>query len=312
MHYLKRNYLEGALGASVGLAGEYRLVVREADGTVARDTGWFDNLILDAGLNRIGTGDWVGTCVIGTGTTAPAAGQTQLSALSSSAASVVGAGTIYGALATSPYYSWRQLQYRFDLGALNGNYTEVGVGWGATTLFSRALIVDGGGSPVAIAVNSTQQLDVFYRLRSYPDLNDASGSFTVAGASGGTINFTRRAAFLPFYPGTGQLGQAFAANGANINSYGAGATLGAITDGPTGTVVSGPFGVNQASYVNNSYQRDATLDWPLEFGNAGGGIGGLRILTSHCYWQYAFATPIAKTSTRTLSLVFRMSWARRP
>ena len=55
-----------------GLEGLYRLVVRDArTDEVRRDTGWFKNLILDSGLNRLGTGTAVGYMQIGTGSTAP-------------------------------------------------------------------------------------------------------------------------------------------------------------------------------------------------------------------------------------------------
>ena len=80
---LKNSLLKARKKPSIGMAGEYRFVVRDArNGGVVRETDWFSNLILDAGLNRLGSGAWYGYCHIGTGTTAPANGDTVLATLS--------------------------------------------------------------------------------------------------------------------------------------------------------------------------------------------------------------------------------------
>ena len=64
------------------LQGEYRLVINRQDGS-QQDTGWFPNLILNQGLDRLGLGtnpyySIIRYAHVGSGTTAPAATQTGL------------------------------------------------------------------------------------------------------------------------------------------------------------------------------------------------------------------------------------------
>ena len=145
----------------------------------------FDNLILDAGLNRLGTGGVANCCQVGTGTSAPAVTDTTLQAY------LVGTSTIQADSAQSyvagpPAYVTMSRTFRFGTGVAAGNLTEVGVGWATASgsLFSRARIVDGGGSPTTISVLSDETLDVVYTLRAYVPA-DATGSVTLAGTSYG-------------------------------------------------------------------------------------------------------------------------------
>lgn len=313
MNILKRRYteLETAL-RRYEVSGEYRMVVRRIDGSIKQDTGWFENLILDSGLNRVGTGAAKSTCAIGTGTATPDAAQTSLASLSASTTNIISA--TQGAAASSPYYYFDTIQYRFALGDLNGNYSEVGIGWGASTLFSRALIVDSGGSPTTISVLSSEQLDVIYRLRLYVPLSDWADTKVISGVSHTITGRAGLATGNLWGSNNGILNQSAGVqccSSANAGFVWNG-SLGAITATPSGTSAAGVTGTN-ATYSNNSYQRDGTYTFGLTNANLSGGIKSLNVESRGLgYSQYEFSPNIAKDSTKTLILNFRSSWARRP
>ena len=300
-----------------GISGEYRVVVNRADGT-ATDTGWFKNLILDQGLDRFGNSG--GNVVynyarVGTGVSTPVATQTQLD----SQLAVSAGGGAAGATANegAPLYRTTLTHtYAFAQGAVVGNITEIGIGWATTgaTLFSRALILDNLGSPTSITLVALDQLTVYYRLRIVPTLTDATGSVTIASTN---YNFTVRVASVASF---GQNQYAYSSAdywtaGAGSTTYGAGATLQGVTAyGPSGSATGTDGTVSASGYTAGTYYRDSNFSWSISAGNATGGIQGLRITWGVTYLPFAyqvyFATPIPKTSTNVLNLVFRFSWAR--
>ena len=306
---LKNSLLKIQKRPNIGLSGEYRLVVRRVvDGGVTRDTGWIPNLITDAGLNRLGSGGWSGWCHIGTGTTAPAVGDVALAAQAASTSSTVPGGATSNS--GSPLYrTTTTLVYRFNTGQLNGNYTEVGISWGNGTLWSRALIVDGSGSPTSITVTSSEFLDVFYRLTMVPDLTDHNYSCTIQGV---TYAVTRRAASVSnqstwspkesaWIPAQGQ-------GSSTIVAYSG--TLGEVTGSPSGTS-AGKFGSPSAgAYSNNSYTRTSSMSIALGELNVPGGIKTMLVNDSVGSWQHQFTPVIPKDDTKVMSLNFSMSWGR--
>lgn len=196
----KVGILEGELfNPRPRLRGEYTLERVKADGTVVQKIGPFPNLITNIGLDRIGTSLWQTHAFVGTGTSTPSVTDTKLSAWKAShttrtawADSAIRGG--------APDY-WVQGvgTWRFGLGVAAGNLTEVSIGWleplpapatdaDKNRAFSRALIVDGDGDPVAITVLEDEYLDVTYSLRHYPYIGDpVSQSVTLSGT---TYTFT--------------------------------------------------------------------------------------------------------------------------
>jgi hypothetical protein len=311
-HIVRRNYLEAEAGHRNELAGEYRMVVRRADGSIKRDTGFFPNLILDSGLNRIGSGTAMSGCAIGTSAVAPSATQTAL--ISRSAWTTTSQSNVSSAAASAPYYFQNDRTWRFALGALNGNFSEVGVGWSDTQMFSRALIVDAGGNPTPITVLSDEQLDVTYRLRMYVPTTDWGGTFTIGGTSttvtGRSIAVTTNwwASWgpphnnVPIATGiTSDSGRAYAG------------PLGAITAGnPGGTYAGASSSCTSSAYVNNSLSRTGSVTFGLNDGNS----ATFKVLTVTLgvfgQIQYDFDPAIPKNNTRTLVFNLSSSWARRP
>ena len=298
----------------VGLGGEYRMVVTEADGTVASDTGWFKNVITDLAMDRFASTFHRNILSLGTGTATPATTDTSLQAYAQSNDTVApGTGPIpsSGSNGTSPYETSYLFGYRFNIGSLNGTYTEVGVSSTAngTSLSSRALISPG------ITVTSTQQLDAFYKITKYPPLIDTSNTVTIAGTSYTVAGRSRfvgsagshwKADHAPSYIGSSSL-------------LGGPSTLGAVTSGIAGATSSYfSGGAGAAPYVPGSYQRTATVTVGTDNANFAGGVTAAEVSWSElsgpaaCSFQYVFGAGIPKDSTKLASFTFGVSWARYP
>lgn len=300
------------------MSGRYMLIKRDAWGTEIERTPWFDNIILDSGLNRMGTGAAILGAAIGTGTSTPLATQTGLDT-ESHYTTTAGTGSSSGtALGSSPYNNTATWAYRTTLGSLDGNYSEVGVGWVSGSMFSRALILDGGGSPTTISVTSAQQLDILYQLSVYPPLVD-TGPTTIT-ISGVNYDVTGRACLVNSLFGTtawtpsGWADRAVGVQG-TCNVYSG--AIGAITEAPSGTT-SGGTSAPIGSYSNNSLTRAARASYSLSQGNVSGGVKsvlfswGWNGSWSMATFQYEFDTAVPKDGTKTMSFDFSVTWARRP
>lgn len=298
------------LETSAKVAGKFKITVTNPEGETKVLADWFDNMILDAGLNRLGTGDCLPYCSVGSGTTAPSAGQTQLSNyIGSVSASSYGSN----AATSAPYYWARNVTYSFTQGAVTGALSEVGVGWAANTLFSRALILDVGNNPTTITVLSTDVLTISYELRLYPPVSDITGTVVLGGVTYNTIIRASNANSSSYATGIGNLitflvtGQ-----GSWVVYNGALGSVTSVPGGSTGTTSS----CIQNAYVNNSLQQTAVLTINPADGNLTGGISAIVIPTyigasySFGAYQIGFTPPIPKDNTKTLVLNFTLSWAR--
>lgn len=296
----------------VTMKGRYQLRVLDAYGIEKRRTPWFDNIILDSGLNRWGTGTIILGAAIGTGTATPASTDTGLQT-ETTYTTTTGTGAGIAAGIAPNYNNTRTFVYRTALGALNGNYSEVGVGWASGSMFSRALILDGGGSPLPITVTSSEQLDIVYQLSVYPPIVD-TGPTTIT-ISGVNYDVTGRA--LQVTATTGQVGTWSVGQGVvsiggvygSFTHYYSG-NIGSITSGPSGTM-AGYTSSTSDSYVGNSLQRTGYHTVGLTDGNVSGGIKSCRVGWTSWGFQYEFNNVIPKDGTKTLVLNFSSSWARR-
>lgn len=321
----------------VGVSGRFKIEAFRTDdagneipGTRRVAADWFNNLITDAGLNLIGSGGRVGnlnsntgpwcTCGVGSGSTAPSASDTALQA--QVARSNTWQSTQSGTQGSAPYFGWKRQTYRFATGVAAGNLSEVGMfsAMSGGTCFSRALILDGGGSPTTITVLSDETLDVTYELRLYPAA-DSTWSATIQGVSySGNVRaaLVTQGSYMGFWsPGEGQ--DQGASGGLLINTNVGGAaitayetqTLGAVTGVPSGTAFPASLGATPATYTPGNFYRDHAVVWGLSDGNAPGGIGSMRILSVLGTYQMNFTPKLPKDSTKVLTLNVRVSWARR-
>ena len=287
-------------------AGWFKIEAIRPDGARRVLADWFPNLILNGGRNRMGANsDYLYWCQVGSGSTAPVAAQTAL--VNRIAGTNTHRNEANGAQASAPYYGWYRRTYRFAQGVAAGNLSEVGVGWATSgSLFSRALILDGGGSPTTITVLSDEVLDVTYELRRYPGTVDLTGTVVLDGV---THNWVSRAAAVTDQyswaaAGAMALDQAAAYNG----------NIGAVTAlNPSGT--SGSLSVTPLAYSSGSYTRAATVSAGLNQSNLSGGIRSILIrsaATGIGGYQIQFDPAIPKDDTKVLTLTIRHTWARRP
>lgn len=293
----------------VPLAGYFKLVATKLDGSQRVLADWFPNLILDQGLNRMGTGIFMSCCQVGSGSTAPSNTNTALEAY------VAGTNTIHasvdGTAASAPYYGYKRRTYRFGLGVAEGNLSEVGVGWTTTTgnLYSRSLIKDGGGSPTTITVLADEYLDVIYELRAYAPASDTNFDVVISGT---TYTFTCRASRVTnsTYWAPRDLAVGYIDTGgtkSDENAYNG--SIGAVTSTPSGTA-DAPTTLSNNAYSNTSLRQDMTVVFSLDEGNLAGGISALLMSTTIGSFQLGVSPVFDKTNVKILTLVYRVSWAR--
>ena len=301
---------------SMGLKGRYKLIVRKQDGSVARETDWFDNLITDAGLNRIGSGGFA-YCHVGSGSNAPSVLDTGLQTFIGSTAAVQ--DQKFRVDATGEKYGACVRTYRFAAGVATGNISEVGISWSNLTgsLFSRALVLDGSGSPISITVLSDEVLDVVYELRLYPPLVDKPISFTMGG-----VTHTGTLRIMSFFDyALGATNQAWCPTNlfGGVNGFGFGvynyrdAALVATTATTFGGTFVGSKTAQFKAYSNNSLKIGLTVQFSLTESNHANGITGIQLNTSNCFgtYQIVFAPAIMKDATKTMTLNLEVSWARK-
>lgn len=304
---------ETGLTARVGVAGQFQVELTRADGRCER-SGWFDNRVLDNGLDLIGqSAAFTGFLSVGSGNTPVSDGQTALSAHVATAS--LGRDSV-----TREAGTWTvTVVYKatFAQGAVVGNITEVGVGAGATgaNLFSRALLTDSQGAPTTIAVLATDVLTVYYRLLIRVPDQPRSGQFVLDGQqhqwTGSACDFNDRWANLEIHAAPlslqGLTGGRAVANPAET------ATVGGAT--ATYRAGHGGNGVSQAlAYVPGSHQRELRFTVGTESWNFGsGGVAGV-VLHGEGFggysFQYRFTPAVAKDNTQELSLGFTLQWGR--
>lgn len=310
------------------LAGRFvRLAVIRPDGRIRTALGPFSNLILNQGLDFIGsgTGGMIGRCAVGTGQTAPAAEQTELDnqIAVTNTISTFNAGTD----SESPYAMRKTVVYRFAQGAAAGNLTEVAVGAQSGSpmpCFSRELIRDEEGEPTTLTVLADEFLDVTYEIFVYPPLADVEEEAVSIGD--GTHDLVIRAAQVGTRTGsaggwglaTNVAGTLFVGGSPSSAAIAFNGSIGAITGAPSGTSGTSTDEENVGDYSNGDYYRDMLFEWGLSDGNLTGGIsaiqfrsgGGAQSSAARQNFQCGFSPAIPKTDEQVLALTFRHSWSR--
>lgn len=306
------------LRANVGLRGRYRLRVRKrGEDTPRVDTGWFDNLITNDGLDALGDTDgWMQACQVGSGNTSPTNTDTALD--SYVAGTTTKPNIVSDIQSSAPYYASTTTTYRFGEGDAAGNISEVGVGTAASggTLFSRALVTDGGGSPTTITVLSDEFLEVSYQLQLIPPTGDVTATVDDDGPAGTSHDITLRASEVDrdgasgpgwsILAGSGSQGIVELSTGSNVQAF-TGA-IGTIAEAPAGTAAS-VTSVSNDTYVGGSYERTATMTFDLDDANFD--IQSIRFkFVNGGTWQVEFDPVIPKTNLLRLEVGVTVTWAR--
>jgi hypothetical protein len=295
----------------IGLKGLYMGKAHRLDGSSRVLFPWTDNLILDAGLNRIGTGGIFGRAMYGGSNAAPDAGQTGLITLLAETA--VQQETTSGTDLVNNY-CYVRYTYRFAQATSNVNVNEIGIGWAANTCFSRALTVDGVGAPSTVTIEAGEFFDLTYELRIYWPTTDVVGSITLNNIN---YDFTARAAnvanwALPLANYMPTDGSNIFTGGMTASWYNGGdvAGLGAITAGPNGSFFANNTMNFLSGYSNNSYLRVVRafrgITGPQQtISGAVFSLGALGI------YKAAFNPVIPKDNTNNLNLDMTLVWARK-
>lgn len=294
-----------------------KIEVRHKDGT-STIYDPFDNLITNSGLDSIGVSPVTtvtAACAVSSNTDAPLVTDTSVlnqvgSASSSASADYSNSG------GTPDWFYQMERTYTFALGSVVGNISKLYIGSsGFTTLFSSALIKDGGGAPTTIAVTADDQLFITWRLRKYISITPVTGSID--------INFDGTPTSVSYEIKPANLGETtssyyfYAGNSAgNISLFSYAyetQTLGAVTGKPSGSAL--PTSATISSYSNGNYYRDITYTASLAQANFATGIGSLvygMFGASDIFggYQISFTPKLPKDSDKTLSLPFRISWGR--
>ena len=296
------------LNVEIGLTGYFIFEVTDIHTGVRRTVAEFPNLILDAGLERMGVGSYLDVCRVGTGNSTPTALQTQLDNKIASTSTVL--TNSYGAQPTAPYYGWRRKTFRFAAGVATGNLSEVGVGWGNittdNTIYCRARILDGVGAPTTINVLADEALDVIYEIRAYPPLTDV----VVLGLDLGMCTHTATVRAASVTDGA-FWGADLGSQVEFVGNYWAAlynGTIGAITTIPSGSGAGAD--ATNLSYVPLSRTKKSNLNLSLTAANLAGGIVSLDTRTTIGRYQIGFSPAIDKTASRTLRLDLQVSWGR--
>lgn len=305
------------LTQKIEMSGHFRLVTNGPErGRMVQ--GDFDNLILDQGLERIGTAAAITACQVGSGTSSPSTTQSALDSHVAGTSSLIAQNNTYVAGAT-PYWNCT-FTYRFAEGAAAGILAEVGMGWATSgsTLFSRARILDGASSPTTITVLSSESLDVEYTLRFYIPLTDVTGSRMMFGVM---TNYVVRATDVASELwGVSLLALGEPDNSATLYCYEAPSPLGTINQRPSGVLISDQASSSAEAYVGNSLRLVGNANLSLSEGNAAGGIGAAIFSVRRVYngsfgspaaFQVSFDPPVAKTSDYLATFRFAISWARK-
>ena len=312
------------MNTNIGMAGEFRCVVKREDGSIKIDTGYQKNLILDQGLDYFGSDErnysFINACVVGTGNSIPKVTQTKLD-------NIIGYASLVNAVDKNDYdvvrdgnlyKTSRECIYSIkDLD--NVNITEVGLASRVSSdtdysLNTRALIKDSNGNPTTITVLSGEQLDIYYKVWRIFDLTDKTGTFNLLDGMGGSVAYNYKT--RPAYVGTSSFANLELGAMGAINSLSL-----LLATGDLEVVTSAPTGGDSVSndktlspYVLGSYKRVVTISLPLSVAN----FAIRSMLVSLPFigtWQVRFGSvvddsPITKTDTQTLTIPVEFSWGR--
>jgi len=312
--WIKKPYIEVELPRPlIQLRGRFKLVKTFANGASAVIAD-FSNIITDGGLQYIANNPYpTSYAYLGTGTATPAANDNNITAYVTHNGGNPVSTAITWVSTPTPLKRMTQ-SYRWSIGALNGNYSEIGLGWSSNpsgALWSRALILDGAQSPTTISVSSAEQLDAYYTVEDVIDTADTPFSITVTNV--GTVDgFSRRL--------NANNANAHIAREGIIGSQNAGSVFyaalytGVLGTYDAGTVVGG--GIISNGSGNWVATGSLTKDWTVNFSTAGSG----NVKSVYGYpasnpngnfaFGYEFDTAISKTTDQTMSFSGRVTWGR--
>lgn len=314
---------------TVKLGGRFRLVTsKDAEcKQVVEDTGFFDNLITNTGMNRIGEvttnspssisafNTLCGRFVVGSGSAEPQFTDTALQ----NPVAFASKDPVLDNDSSNYERGWYEItvRHQFGQGQAAGNLSEIGIQRtsAAGPLWSRALILDGAGNPTTITVLADDFLTCYYTLRIMIPKEDVvfniDVDYDVDGIVPTVVTGRPLRANSSSASGSGW--------GLNTKSYGGWAYLNFYNGGladptatwPLGSAVGGPVSgnVSNVPYVTDSFERYFTRTSGLNEHNSDQLRTCLLGWLMGC-WQIEFDPPLQKDNTQTMKFTFGYSWAR--
>lgn len=329
--------------ATIGVKGRYKLIRRKAvmddfgelvAGDIVEETPWCKNILTLYYFNQAMTNANMQalSCVVGTGNATPLETNTALQSFLAGTITVQTTSRTSNAT-VSPRYVKFSRTYRFGAGVAAGNVAEVGVCLigtvpiNTTPIVSRALVVDGGGTPTTVTVLSDEFLDVIWECTWYTP-EDVTGSFnmTIDGVVT-AFNYTVRGIALDDSAwtqsaiiGTGGAALVSSSDGSHsINAHSGVSTASTLTayDAEQSVSVSNRAdSTSSAAYVADSKQRSFTLNWGLNYGNIAIRtiyvMMGSQTNTRFGNFQVLLNNPVTKINTKIFSFTFVVSMANVP
>ena len=313
---------------STALSGQFRMVVSE-DAEMERvkhDTGFFDNLITDVGMNRVGTvttnsnssssgnvfNSLCGRFVVGSGSTTPAFTDTALA----NPVAFASAEPVLYSESSNYTRGWYEItvRHQFGQGQAAGNLSEIGIQHTSLSgpLWSRALILDGAGNPTTITVLPDDFLTCYYTLRIMIPQEDAVFNIDVDYDEDGivpTVVTARPVNANSSSPSDGWGLQTAATSFGRLYFF-SGGLAAPTASAPLGSLVSQTTGgFTAVPYVTDSHQRFVTRTNGLNEHNSAT-LRTARLEALMGTWQIEFDPPLQKNNTQTMQLTFGYSWAR--
>lgn len=309
-----------------GVGAVLKLIVRKV-GTdeIVRETPEFRNIVLTTGLERMAVNTWIDRCVVGTGNSTPVASQVALdnflASTTTSAAGVSNTGGIQ--VTTVPYYWFGRRVWRFENGVATGNISEVGLGWGNSNLWNRALVKDTEGNPTTITVLADEYLDVISEVRVYP--KESTGLFNVVDKVGAVIS-EHTVNIRPRFNSTDKYGAYWAASVPNVGRSDGHQAMGFSTQSipsnntnlpPSLTTVNGGFTLASQSDGQN-FKRiisssEVNIGTHKSFcialrGLMCGGVTTGMLMENSCGFNWEVDPPIPKDNETILTYSFTLTW----
>lgn len=295
------------------VGAKFKLIIHNGDGVPVRESEWFDNLVLNTGLDRMSVGTWINRCCVGTGNSTPTPTQTKLDSFVAATTTVQVDNIDTSNISSTPPYFAAKRTWRFGAGIAAGNISEIGMGWTDTDLWNRALIQDTGGNPTTITVLSDEYLDVVSEIRVYPN-ETINGSFDLLNKNGAIIS-THSYIGMPWFDSAH-----FIAEKIDLANHSVFKPAEIYTGGIGTQITSTPIGTMQSFTTSNSYPNPRTVRSILSLALNDANLthksflikyaGLLSQSVYNAGYKLEIDPPITKSPTQTMQYTFEMSWDR--
>ena len=296
------------------VSGEYRIVTYKDDGSIDYDSGYFDNLITNYGLDSFG-GSTVESlfpvCFLAPITTPWTIANTATAFPSGTTGSIQSTGTRTSTsdvkVASGYIEASSEYRYGFNAPVAATTYTHVGVGKDATHLGSVAPM----STPLTVSGGSA--FDVFWKLTIKYPVSSKTTSATLGTTSHTCVLSPIGASNVSTAThGWKVLDYPFKIDNSSKKCAGLVAMVPLIS--PTDIFYTSadaasiePNSITYSTYVAGSYNILATLTWNT---NGNDSFNVVHFRTCYGKFQVLFTPNFNKTASDQLSITVRISWAR--